>query len=161
MQSSVTEKTVSARKRVVLLSIGGVALVVATVFSLLNFLYQAKSTDAVALRSGSRQYTLQVASTNASQALGLGKRASLHEDQGMLFVFRQPAVQCFWMQDMHFPIDMIWASSSKHIEYIEPNVSPDTYPHTFCPDVQASYVIELNAGQAKQTGMRTGELLSF
>lgn len=151
----------SARKRIVLFSVGGIVLVIVVAFSLLSFLHRATNMDLVVLKSNNKRYVLQVAKTRSAQALGLGKRASLPENQGMLFVFQQPAVQCFWMKDMHFPIDMIWVSSSKRVEHIESNVSPKSYPHTFCPNVQARYVIELNAGQAKKAGIRTGRLLSF
>jgi uncharacterized membrane protein (UPF0127 family) len=161
MLSSETAKTVSARKRIVLLSIGGVALVVVAAVSLFNFLHWATNSDVTVLKSNNKRYTLQVAATTRSQALGLGNRTSLPKNQGMLFVFQKPAVQCFWMKDMHFPIDMVWVSSDRRVEYVESNVSPKTYPHLFCPAVQARYVIELNAGQAKQADIRTGKLLSF
>lgn len=113
------------------------------------------------LKSGDKRYSLVVASTSAERMLGLGRRASLPDSQGMLFVFNRPAEQCFWMKDMQFSLDIIWLSSSKRIEQIMTNVSPGTYPQTFCPPSPAKYVIELNAGQVKQAGIHTGEALKF
>lgn len=138
---------------------GGVALIVATVFSLLSFI--PHNPNDVILKAESASYVLQVANTPAERALGLGVRASLPSDQGMLFVFGQSAVQCFWMKDMHFPLDMIWLSTNKQVEYIQSDVSPNTYPHTFCPHMSAKFVIELNAGQVERAHIRTGETLSF
>lgn len=65
------------------------------------------------------------------------------------------------MKDMHFSLDMIWLSSGKRIEYIKGRVSPHTYPHVFCPNVAAQYVIELNAGQVQASAMHPGETLDF
>jgi uncharacterized membrane protein (UPF0127 family) len=161
MRSNVTKKTVSARKRIVLLSIGGAALVVAVTVSLFSLLHQTENVDAAVLQSGGRRYMLSLASTQREQQLGLGGRKLLPQDQGMLFIFGQPSVQCFWMKDMHFPIDMIWVSASRRVEYIKANVSPSSYPNTFCPNAQAKYVIELNAGQAKQAHLHPRQPLSF
>jgi hypothetical protein len=134
---------------------------VALVASLLSLTQVAGDSGTTILRTGSKKYTLFVVSTPTTQQLGLGQRASLPKDQGMLFVFGQAAQQCFWMKDMHFPLDMIWLSPSHRVEHIQPDVSPKTYPNSFCPDVTAQYVIELNAGQASAAGIYTGERLSF
>jgi len=113
------------------------------------------------LRVNGRTFSLEVAGTPAAQELGLGKRASLPKNQGMLFVFSRPAVECFWMKDMHFPLDMIWLDANKTVVHVEQNVSPATYPSTFCPAATSEYVIELNAGSSRSAGIRDGEILRF
>ncbi len=79
----------------------------------------------------------------------------------MLFVFEGVAVQCFWMKDMHFSIDIIWLDAEKRVVHIEKDVSPETYPRTFCPSKPAKYVIELSAGEASRSSIRPGQKLSF
>ena len=113
------------------------------------------------LRVGGRDYRLQIASTQAEQTKGLGDRASMPTSQGMLFAFSGSAGRCFWMKDMHFPLDIIWVKSSHQIGAIVPDISPSTYPHSFCPDVSAQYVIELNAGQAADANLYVGQKLQF
>jgi uncharacterized membrane protein (UPF0127 family) len=113
------------------------------------------------LHVGNHTYRLEVATTTAAQEKGLGDRASLPTNQGMLFSFSNEAVRCFWMKDTHFPLDMIWLNSNKQVLHIESNVSPSTYPETFCPNEPAQYVIELNAGQARAAGITTGQSLKF
>lgn len=108
-----------------------------------------------------KTYQLEEAKTPEQQAKGLGGRASMPQNHGMLFIFSQPAVQCFWMKGMEFNLDIIWLSSSKQVLDITSNLSPSTYPKTVCPDVQAMYVVELNAGQAQQSGMTVGETAQF
>jgi uncharacterized membrane protein (UPF0127 family) len=65
------------------------------------------------------------------------------------------------MKDMHFSIDIIWINKNKQVVYIKHNVSPSTYPDSFCPTQPVAYVIELNAGMTDNTGMRVGETLDF
>jgi len=108
-----------------------------------------------------RNITLLVSKTTEQLETGLGNRSSLPSNEGMLFVFNTPAIQCFWMKDMHFPIDIIWLSVTKNVLYIQPNVSPNTYPESFCPPFLAKYVIELNSGQAKAAGLISGNKLEF
>lgn len=113
------------------------------------------------LRLPGRTFKLIAATTPATRARGLGDRASLPANEGMLFVFPHATPQCFWMKAMRFPLDMIWVGTNKRVEYVQPNASPASYPHVFCPNVSARYVIELNAGVARSAGIRVGESLHF
>jgi len=115
----------------------------------------------VRLRVGSSSYTLALATTEQTRNIGLGGRNTMALDQGMLFVFDKPAVQCFWMKDMHFPLDIIWLDAAKGVSYIKQNVSPDTYPATFCSPTATKYVIELNAGEVAKQHMSIGQKLSL
>lgn len=113
------------------------------------------------LQLDGQRYELQVSDTKSQQAKGLGGRASLPTDKGMLFVFDQSVSHCFWMKDMHFAIDIIWLDDRKQVTHIERRITPDTYPHTFCPTQPSRYVIELNAGQADAHHVHKGQQLSF
>ena len=106
-------------------------------------------------------YRLQLAEAPETRAKGLGGRVSMAKDEGMLFVFDKSAVQCFWMKDMHFALDIIWLDAQKRILHIEKNVLPETFPKQYCPTEPARYVIELNAGQATRTHIATGQRLKF
>jgi uncharacterized membrane protein (UPF0127 family) len=152
---------VSARKSDVSTILGLCCLAIILVALLAGIQRQRGSSGAVTLQSNGHQYVLKVAARPAQQHLGLGRIQSLPSSQGMFFIFERPAVQCFWMKDMHFPLDMIWVSSTHRVEHVQTDVRPSTYPHTFCPNVQAEYVIELNAGQAVRASIHTGETLHF
>jgi len=104
---------------------------------------------------------LEQATTAKEQEKGLSGRTNLKTDSGMLFVFDKPAVRCFWMKDMQFPIDIIWLDQNKKVMTIKENTSPDTYPESFCSDKPAQYVLETNAGQAKILGIQKGSQLQF
>lgn len=98
----------------------------------------------------------------AKQAQGLAGRASLPENQGMLFVFEKPGQYSFWMKDMRFALDIIWISADGQIVDLAQNISPETYPQqTFKPKKPALYVLEVNAGFAKKHGLTRGDKVEF
>ncbi len=113
------------------------------------------------LQAGRHGYHLQIVTTAQGQQKGLGGRASMPEGSGMLFAFPTEAPRCFWMKDMQFPLDIIWLNTQKQVVHVEPEVSPATFPDTFCPPEPAQYVIELNSGEAARAGIHTGETLTF
>lgn len=113
------------------------------------------------LQVGENAYELVVAAKEQTQQKGLGGRAELAQNQGMLFVFDKPAEQCFWMKDMRFPIDIIWLDSDKRVTHMEQNVAPESYPEQFCGDNTTQYVIELNAGEVVRSGVKPGSTLKL
>ena len=149
MQKANDEKIALVRKIAVI-----IAIVVLIILSL-----ALPRTDTLSVNN--QQYTLQIAQTIAEQNKGLGDRPSLGKYDGMLFVFSTPNIECFWMKDTEFPLDMIWLSTNKTVEYIQANVQPGSYPETYCPTVFAKYVIELNAGTAKKAHINVGQRLYF
>lgn len=98
-----------------------------------------------------------VADTDASRRLGLGGRASLGADEGMLFIFPVDGRYAFWMKDMRFSIDILWISADDTIVYMAQNVAPDTYPHSFVSPTPARDVLELPAGYAAAHGVSVGD----
>ncbi len=110
---------------------------------------------------GKRGYHLAVASTQEARQKGLGGRADMKENEGMLFVFDAPDAACFWMKNMHFSLDMIWLDADKRVVHIEQNVSPETFPKSFCPGKPAKYVVELKAGEARRSHVVLGQKLAF
>jgi uncharacterized protein len=98
----------------------------------------------------------EVASNDAQREAGLSGRKSLPSGQGMLFVFPQPANEGFWMKEMNFPLDILYADASGTIVTIWPNLSPSTYPQAFYPTSPAQYVLELPANFAAQHNIVVG-----
>lgn len=104
---------------------------------------------------------LERVSSPEDSARGLSGRQSLPPDRGMLFVFSRSGEHCFWMNDMNFPIDMVWLNADKKVVHIVKNAQPSSYPDSFCPPTAAKYVLEINAGKASQAGLKTGSQLQF
>ncbi len=148
-----------------------VTVVVAAAAAAAGWFMSARTTDEAVgsgreyavteLRVRDRTFKLQIADSPEKQQLGLGKRESLRPDDGMVFIYTDEAQRCFWMKDMRFAIDIIWLDKQKEIVHIGPDIRPETYPKTFCPDKSAQYVVELSSGMAARTGLRAGQPLEF
>lgn len=110
---------------------------------------------------GTTTVQVEVADTDAARTQGLSGRSSLAEGRGMLFVFDTPGTYGFWMKDMNFPLDIIFANASGTIVTIYPNLSPDSYnktpPDIFYPTSPAKYVLEVPAGFAAAHGVGVGQ----
>lgn len=143
MPNNATEKTKLAPKRALAQAIMVVALV-ATIFGVLSL---QRSDSNATTTIGDKRYVLEIADTNATREQGLGGRVGMAQNHGMVFKYANQGVRCFWMKDMHFPLDIIWLNAQSQIVKIESRVSPDTYPHPYCAS-PAQDVIELHAGEA-------------
>lgn len=140
-------------------ALGGAVLIIIGGLLFMRSKLPLDSPASPTLQIGNRTYDLEVADTETAQDKGLGDRAGMSANHGMLFAFDQNNMHCFWMKDMEFPLDIIWASSNKQITAIESDLSPATYPQTYCHSGQ--YVIELNAGVAAHDSLRIGRRLNF
>lgn len=121
----------------------------------------AGTTKTVTLNVQGTTFQLEVVDDPSERQQGLSGRERLVEGTGMLFVFEETGEHCFWMKDMRFSIDMIWLDGNKKVVDIREAVTPESYPESFCPDEPARYVIELNAGAARQAGIAVGSELKF
>lgn len=106
-------------------------------------------------------FTVDIADTFIERTQGLSGRPSLGENEGLLFVFDQSNIHSFWMKGMNFPIDIIWINNEQRIVHIEHDLSPDTYPQSFAPEEAALYVLEINAGKAKENGISLGDWVTL
>lgn len=131
------------------------SLIVILIAALFLLSLRGQQTGSPWLLIGATEYKLEVADTQEARVQGLSDRKSLAHDTALLFVFDESSVQCFWMKDMQFPIDMVWVDENWRVVHIERNVSPNTYPDEKCPEKPAKYVIETNANMTNQ--LRTGD----
>jgi|GEM_PF-436931 len=108
-------------------------------------------------------FSVEIADEPAEQRRGLMFRRDLAPDHGMLFVFEREARYGFWMKNTLIPLDMIWLDSKKQVVFIQENAVP--CPAEACesyqPSKAARYVLELNAGTARQIGLNIGDQMRF
>ena len=102
-----------------------------------------------------------VANTPALLEMGLSGKESLPKNSGMLFVPDEPGMHGFWMQNMKFPLTIVWLDEFKRVVGISKNLSPDTYPDVFYPPTEVLYILEINPGDDDVHGMATGTVLKF
>ncbi|HXY39911.1 MAG TPA: DUF192 domain-containing protein [Vicinamibacteria bacterium] len=106
---------------------------------------------------------VEVMVDDQDRAMGLMFRPSLPLDHGMLFVFENEDFHGFWMKNCRFPIDMVWLDRDRRVVHVAEAVPPckaDPCP-TYSPLRKASYVVEMNAGQARREKAAVGAALSF
>lgn len=107
---------------------------------------------------------VEIADTQDKRAKGLGGRASLASDSGMLFVFTEPSKYSFWMKGLSFPLDFIWIRGDKVVSILQ-NVSPpvpgqqDSSLPLFQPSVEVDKVLEVNAGVIARLDIKVGDTL--
>lgn len=114
--------------------------------------------DRVDLRGpwGSVAFTVEVADTAASRALGLMHRPSMPRFSGMLFVFEPPpGPVSFWMENTLIPLDMLFLSEAGVVTHIHHEARP--LDRTPIPGGDAVlYVLEINGGMARRLGINEG-----
>lgn len=118
------------------------------------FVVEQKPTGATKI--GSQAYTLEIANSKSEQVKGLSGRASIGENEGMLFLFLTNEEHCFWMKDTNFALDIIWLNAQQNVTHIYENITPDTYPRSFCSGEDGRFGIELPAGSVEESGLQVG-----
>jgi uncharacterized protein len=103
---------------------------------------------------------VEIADTSAKREKGLSYHKLLSEDEGMLFIFDQPARYGFWMKDMNFDLDFIWIKNNKIVE-ITNNVSHNNQGKVYQPDMAIDSVLEINAGYAERNKFKIGDILKI
>jgi len=104
---------------------------------------------------------VDVAQTEKEKEQGLSGIEVLPQNEGKLFIFDVPDTYGIWMKEMRFPIDIIWIDSSFSIVSIKTKALPESYPAVFMPEKPAQYVLEVNAGFAKQHMLEVGSKVIF
>lgn len=78
------------------------------------------------LQIGSTELNVEVADTPSARNRGLMERDSLPEGQGMLFVYSEPEILCFWMKNTRIPLSIGFFDSDKRLKQIEDMNPPKT-----------------------------------
>jgi uncharacterized protein len=98
----------------------------------------------IRLNAGMHLIHAQVASTPAERQVGLMYRTSMPVHEGMLFVFENPATQCFWMKNTRIPLSAAFIETDGTIVNIADMQPMTTQSH--CSTRPVRYVLEMNQG---------------
>ena len=111
----------------------------------------------VELGAGMHLIRAELADRDATRALGLMHRTSLPPNGGMLFVFEQPAVQCFWMRNTLLPLSIAFLADDGTVVNID-DMKPMT-ENSHCSQKPVRYVLEMNQGWFARKGVKAGSKL--
>jgi uncharacterized membrane protein (UPF0127 family) len=105
----------------------------------------------------------EVMVSDEDRAMGLMFRPSLPLDRGMLFRFETADFHGIWMKNCRFPIDILWLDEARRVVHVAEKVPPckaEPCP-VYQPLRRASWVVELNAGQARREGAVVAATVRF
>lgn len=100
------------------------------------------------------QLTAEIAATYETRMTGLMQRFSLKPDHGMLFVFREPQQQAFWMKNTYVALSVAYVDDKGRIVNIE-DMAPQT-ENAHPSNGPALYALEMKKGWFKERGIEAG-----
>ena len=112
----------------------------------------------ITLTAGMHNIVAQLAQTPEQRQIGLMFRKDMPAHEGMLFVFEQPATQCFWMKNTLLPLSAAFIADDGTIVNIE-DMAPQTLD-SHCSKKPVRMVLEMNKGWFAKRGLKAGSKLS-
>lgn len=108
-------------------------------------------------------FQVEIADDPESQQLGLMFRDEMADDHGMVFIFKREQPRSFWMKNTRIPLDILYFDQHRRLVSMHTDVRPCRTER--CPGYPsrkpAQYVLEINAGLAKELGITTGAEMTF
>ena len=112
----------------------------------------------VFLQAGIHRIKAEVADSGDERSRGLMLRKSLQANSGMLFVFENAALHCFWMKNTLIPLTIAFLDEDGTVVTLT-----DMQPHneaSNCPAKPIRYALEMDQGWFKAKGIKTGDRIS-
>lgn len=110
------------------------------------------------LTAGMHLIQAEVAATDASRTRGLMFRKELAPNHGMLFVFEQPNVQCFWMRNTLLALSIAFIKDDGSITNIA-DMQPMT-ENSHCSTEPVRYTLEMEQGWFAKRGIKAGSKIT-
>ncbi len=110
------------------------------------------------LQAGMHQIDAQLALTPEQRQIGLMFRTDMPQHEGMLFIFEQPTVQCFWMKNTLLPLTAAFVSDDGTIVNLV-DMKPNT-TDSHCSIKPVRFVLEMNQGWFARKAIKAGFRLS-
>jgi hypothetical protein len=112
----------------------------------------------IAMGAGIHRIDVQVAATPTQRQIGLMWRKEMPQNEGMLFIFEQPSVQCFWMMNTLLPLTAAFIADDGTIVNLV-DMKPQT-TDSHCSAKPVRYVLEMNQGWFGKKGLAAGARLT-
>ncbi len=108
----------------------------------------------IRLQAGMHLIDAQVAATPQQRSLGLMWRREMPQNDGMLFAFEQPAVQCFWMKNTLLPLTAAFIADDGSIVNLA-DMQPGSEAN-HCSARPVRFVLEMHQGWFAKRGIQAG-----
>lgn len=106
------------------------------------------------LRIGAHAFKVERATTPEARRQGLMGRTRLAADGGMLFVFEQPDIHCFWMRNTPLPLSIAFIDAGGRVVSLA-----DMQPYSealHCSPSAIRYALEVQQGGFSRRGIAPG-----
>ncbi len=117
----------------------------------------AQNLPTVRLGAGIHNIEAMLASSPEERSVGLMWRQTMPPHAGMLFVFEQPATQCFWMKNTLLPLSAAFLADDGTVVNIV-DMQPQTLD-SHCSTRPVRYVLEMNQGWFARRAIGPGSQL--
>ncbi len=118
----------------------------------------AQQLPTMRLSAGIHVIQAEMARTPEQRSIGLMFRKTMPANSGMLFVFPQPGVQCFWMKNTLLPLSVAFLADDGGIVNIE-QMQPQTLD-SHCSRGPVRFVLEMNQGWFAEHGIKPGSKIN-
>jgi uncharacterized protein len=108
----------------------------------------------VKLTAGMFVIDAAVAANDADREQGLMYRSKLGPNEGMLFIFNEHAVHCFWMKNTLIPLSIAFMRADGTITDIDEMQAETTDNH--CPKNNGEFALEMPKGWFSAKGITPG-----
>ena len=108
-----------------------------------------------ALTAGIHRIQAEVADTPQTRQRGLMMRERLGPNEGMLFVFEDRALHCFWMKNTPLPLSIAFLDDDGTVVNIA-DMAPRSET-THCPKAAVRYALEMEQGWFDHKGVGAGQ----
>jgi uncharacterized membrane protein (UPF0127 family) len=112
----------------------------------------------ITLNAGMHLIQAQVAQDFEQRQIGLMWRKEMPQNEGMLFVFEQAAVQCFWMRNTLLPLTAAFVTDDGTIVNLA-DMKPQS-DESHCSKKPVRFVLEMNQGWFAKRNIQAGYKLS-
>ena len=118
---------------------------------------QQPTLPTVRLNSGMYNINAELARTPQQREIGLMGRRNMGASDGMLFVFEQSGVQCFWMKNTLLPLSIAFLTDDGTVVNIA-DMKPRSLD-SHCSAKPVRYALEMNQGWFAKRGVKAGSKL--
>jgi uncharacterized membrane protein (UPF0127 family) len=123
-----------------------------------NAAAQGPSLPIIELKAGMYRIEAELADTPAARQTGLMYRTFMPTNTGMLFVFPEKAIHCFWMRNTKLPLTIAFIDDDGKIVNLS-DMEPETQ-NNHCPRGPVRFALEMNQKWFTQRALGAGTVIT-
>ncbi|MBM3348419.1 MAG: DUF192 domain-containing protein [Betaproteobacteria bacterium] len=112
----------------------------------------------IELKAGMYRIEAELADTPAARQTGLMYRTFMPTNTGMLFVFPEKAIHCFWMRNTKLPLTIAFIDDDGKIVNLS-DMEPETQ-NNHCPRGPVRFALEMNQKWFTQRALGPGTVIT-